>query len=117
MKKITLLAALLLALTATSAFAIGAIAVDDQAGDKDAGYGWATGYATKEEAFEAALAECKKAGNANCQSKVWFAACGAYASNANYYGIGWGPTKAAAEQKAMGDCAHSDCKIHVSACE
>jgi len=113
----TLLAALLLTLTATSAFAIGAIAVDDQAGDKDAGYGWATGYATKEEAFAAALAECKKAGNANCQSKVWFAKCGAYASNKDYYGIGWGASKDAAESKAMGDCGHSDCKVHVSACD
>lgn len=117
MKKVMLLSILLIAMTASGVFAIGAIAVDDEAGNKDTGYGWATGYATKEEAFAAAIKECKNAGNSNCQSKVWFKECGAYAANSNYYGIGWGSSKEVAEQKAMSQCGHSDCEVKVSACE
>lgn len=117
MRKSYAIAVLLLALSASSAYAIGAIAIDDQAGDKETGYGWATGYDTKEQAFAAALAECKKSGNSGCQSKVWFKECGAYASNKDYYGIGWGTSKEVAEQKAMSQCGHSDCEIRVSACE
>jgi len=57
MKKITaLLLATALAFNVSSAFAIGAIAVDDQEGDADPGYGIATGHDTEAEAKAAAEA-------------------------------------------------------------
>ena len=63
------------------AFAVGAIAVDDEVGETDPGYGFSTGHDDKESARKGAMAECKKAGNDNCKFKVWFETCGAYAAS------------------------------------
>ena len=100
------------------AWAIGAIAVDDEAGQaaKDIGYGIGHG-TTKEAAFAAAMKECASAGNTACKSQVWFTACGAYAASANYSGIGTGATEAAAQRAAVQQCGKSSCKVAVSACD
>ena len=98
------------------ASAIGAIAVDDAEGD-DPGYGFVTGYDSKDEARKAALKECKNAGNDNCRLVVWFETCGAYAASEKYYGTGWGSTLAQAERKAVEDCGGKSCKVVVSDCE
>lgn len=120
MKFNKLLASLALALGAaalsSSAFAVGAIAVDDEVGDNEPGYGFATGYDTKDQARAEALKQCKQSGNSNCKVVAWFETCGAYAASAKYYGAGWGSTKAKAESMAMEKCG-GGCKIHVSECE
>jgi hypothetical protein len=99
------------------AFAIGAIAVDDQVGESDPGYGFSHGYSNKEDAMKRALKECQKAGNANCKVKVWFAGCGAYAASFKYYGIGWGANQRTAESAALKQCNHRNCEIKVSQCD
>jgi len=100
----------------TAAMAVGAIAVDDEEGDTEPGYGFATGYATKEEARAAAMQECKSSGNKNCQVVAWFETCGAYAASKKYYGAGWGSTKKKAENMALEKCG-GGCSIVVSDCE
>jgi hypothetical protein len=112
--------ALLLVLTfwiPTASFAIGAVAVDDEAGDRDAGYGLVTGYDTKEEAMEAALESCKKAGNSACRVVSWFETCGAYAASKDTFGPGWGSNASKAQGMAMTKCDHEDCRIVVTECE
>jgi hypothetical protein len=101
----------------SAALAVGAIAVDDEVGDTDPGYGFSTGHANKDEARRAAMAECKKAGNDNCKFAVWFETCGAYAASKKYYGVGWGSTAAAAKRMALEKCGNSACKIKVAECE
>ena len=54
------------------AMATGAIAVDEQQGDDEPGYGISSGQADKASAQRVALSECKKAGNKNCKVVVWF---------------------------------------------
>jgi hypothetical protein len=117
MKKVkVLLATLVMALPAFS-FATGAIAVDDQKGDEEPGYGIAVGKDGKDEAMRSALAECRKAGNKNCKSMVWFEGCGAYASSTNFYGVGFGKTLKAAEKMALDKCGKSACEVKVSECD
>jgi hypothetical protein len=99
-----------------NALAIGAIAVDDEAGNRDAGYGLVVGYDSKEEAFKAALAECRQAGNKGCRTVSWFETCGSYATSRNYYGAGWGASRKAAEKMALEACG-GGCSIVVSECE
>src|SRR5262245_14315482 len=98
MKKIAaVLAALVLSLSfSNAAFAYGAIAVDDEEGDDEPGYGFVTGEDSKEAAQSKALKECRKHGNKNCKVVVWFQKCGAYAASKKYYGYGYGATKAIA---------------------
>lgn len=110
-----LLAAVMLFLP-LSAFAIGAIAVDDEEGDVEPGYGYVTGYDTKGEASREALKECRKSGNKNCKVVAWFETCGAYASSKKYYGVGWGSTKQKAEAMALEKC-EGTCRVAVSDCE
>lgn len=98
-------------------FATGAIAVDDQVGDEEPGYGIAVGKNGKDEALRAAVAECRRAGNRNCKAMVWFEGCGAYASSKNYYGIGFGKTLRAAEKMALDKCGKASCEVHVSECD
>lgn len=112
--RLLLLASLILPL---GAFAAGAIAVDDEEGESDPGYGVVTGYATRDEAGKEALAECKKQGNKSCKVVVRFDKCGAYAANKKNYGIGYGATASAARTKAMEECGASSCKIIVAECE
>ncbi len=112
--RLLLLASLILPM---GAFAAGAIAVDDEEGDTDPGYGVITGAASRDEAGREALAECKKQGNKNCKVVVRFDKCGAYASSKKNSGIGFGGTLAVARTKAMEECGASGCKIIVAECE
>lgn len=117
MKKVKLLlASIVMALPAFS-FATGAIAIDEQQGDDEPGYGIAVGKDGKVEAQRAALAECRKAGNKNCKNMVWFEGCGAYASSTRYYGVGYGKSEKAAEKMALDNCGKSSCEVKVSECD
>lgn len=99
-----------------SAFAVGAIAVDDSAGETDPAYGFATGYDSEGEAKKAAMKFCKENGE-NCKVVVWFKTCGAYASSKKFYGYGFGATKAVATGKALEMCGQNSCKVVVAECE
>ncbi len=118
MKKILGLLLGLLLTAPLSVFAVGAIAVDDMAGDKagDVGYYTASGEKTKEAAKKSALKGCKGLGLQNCRIGVWYSTCGAYASSleANHYGVG--KTKDAAEKAALKSCGKG-CEIVVAECE
>jgi len=109
-------ACLVLALSG-GAWAEGAIAVDDQPGQKpsDAGYGIAFGD-SKASAEQAALAKCNSMGNESCKVVVWFDKCGAYASSNEKYGIGWGDSEDAAKDKAMEQCGNGHCRVVASDC-
>ncbi len=100
-----------------SAFAIGAIAIDDAVGEEEPGFGYSSGYADQASAERRALQECRKHGNQNCKVMVWYATCGAYAASRKYYGIGWGATRKIAENMALNNCARGSCEIKVSQCE
>ncbi len=112
-----LLAAGLILAQSGSAWAAGAIAVDDQPGQKpsDAGYGIGFGD-SKESAQKAALAKCNSAGNTSCKVVVWFEKCGAYASSNEKYGIGWGATEDDAKSKALEQCGNGQCRVVASDC-
>lgn len=99
-----------------SAFAIGAIAVDDEEGEDEPGYGFVTGYDSKDAARKDAIKECKASGNANCKLVAWFETCGAYAASNKYYGAGWGSTKQKAEAMALEKCS-GKCRVLISECE
>lgn len=100
----------------TSAFAFGAIAVNDQQGMSASEAGYATGWGgTRKEAERNAVKNCVAAGNDDCTVAVWFETCGAYAGDRVNYGIGYGSTKRQAEDKALEDCPN--CKIVVSDCQ
>ena len=100
----------------SSAFAIGAIAVDDSQGEKDPAWGVSTGEDSEASAKRAALKYCKENGD-NCKVVAWFKTCGAYASSARYYGYGYGDTKAIATGKALEMCGQNSCKVVVAECE
>jgi hypothetical protein len=112
-----MLAAAMAAAPVGSAFATGAIAVDDQPGQKpsDAGYGIGFGD-SKESAQKAALAKCNTAGNTSCKVVVWFEKCGAYASSNAKYGIGWAATEDDAKSKALDQCGNGQCRLVASDC-
>lgn len=100
-----------------SAFAYGAIAVDDEVGEDEPGYGISTGEDTRAAAERAALKECRKAGNTNCKVAVWFQGCGAYAASRKYYGIGYGKTLKIAERMALEQCGRGSCEVKLSECD
>ena len=114
--KLRALLSVLLFAAPLSAMAIGAIAVDDQEGDEEPGYGFVTGYNSKDEARREAMKECKKHGNAECKFVAWFETCGAYAASSKYYGAGWGATQKKAEAMALEKCG-AKCQVVVSDCE
>lgn len=105
-----------LTIASATSFGAGAIAVDDEQGEKEPGYGIVTGYETRDQAGQAALAECKKS-NQNCKVVARFDTCGAYAASLKYYGVGWGSTAADAQAMAMDNCSNSNCRIVVVDCE
>ena len=117
MKKLKMLFASLALAMPVLALATGAIAVDDEQGDEEPGYGIAVGKDGKDAAQRAALSECRKAGNKNCKSMVWFEGCGAYASSTSYYGVGYGKTLKAAEKMALDACGKKSCEVKVSDCD
>ncbi|HMS04225.1 MAG TPA: DUF4189 domain-containing protein [Burkholderiaceae bacterium] len=114
MKRITF--TLLALLLSAGAHAAGAIAVDDDEGEDEPGYGFVTGAANRDEAGRKALQECRKSGNDNCKVVARFDTCGAYAASKKYYGVGWGNTKAKAIDMALENC-RGKCKVHVAECE
>ena len=99
------------------AFCAGAIAVDDERGETEPGYGFVTGKDSREEAARAALYECRRSGHSNCKVVVRFDECGAYAASKNFYGVGWGSSEKTARSKALDQCGHDTCRIVVSECE
>jgi len=107
----------ILMLMSGSAFAEGAIAVDDQPGSKPSDAGYGVGYGdSKESAKAAALKKCQSSGNDSCKVVVWFKKCGAYASSNEKFGIGYGDTEDSAKETAMEQCGNKSCKIVVSDC-
>ena len=100
-----------------SAFAVGAIAVDDSVGDTDPGYGFVTGEDSESDAKKAALKQCRSSGNDNCKIVVWFKTCGAYASSKKFYGYGFGASKSVATAAALEMCGQNSCKVVVAECE
>ncbi len=117
-KVAVLLAALFTSFTFSSpVFAYGAIAVDDEQGETDPGYGFSTGHDTQDEAKRAALKQCRDSGNDHCKVAVWFKSCGAYAASKKYYGYGYGDSKAIATKKALEMCAQKSCQVVVAECE
>ena len=118
MKKIAaIVAALLLSFAFSNpAFAYGAIAVDDEVGDDEPGYGFVTGEDSADTAKSKAMKECRAQGNKNCKVVVWFKVCGAYASSKKHYGYGFGDNKAIAQKKALEMCG-GNCKVQIAECE
>ena len=112
--RLLVLASLILPL---GAFAAGAIAVDDEEGETDPGYGVVTGASSRDEAGRQAMAECRKQGNKGCKVAVRFDTCGAYAASKKYSGIGYGRSADVAKTMAMNECGNSRCKIIVAECE
>jgi hypothetical protein len=94
------------------AFATGAIAVDDRGG-----YGYSVRQPGRNAAERAALYRCREATRSNCRVVLWFERCGAYASNRNTAGSGYGPGERVAIRGAMEACGERGCHIVVSACE
>ena len=99
------------------ALAVGAIAVNDEAGlsASETGYGVGHG-ATRAEAERDAMHQCKDE-NDSCKIAVWYKVCGAYAGNAKYFGIGFGDTENIAKHQALSQCGDSSCRIVVSDCD
>jgi hypothetical protein len=111
--------ALIVLASSGTAFAWGAFAVDDEEGDTadEVGYGWSTGYPTRNAAAQAAMNECKGQGNDNCRLVLTFQGCGAYATSPARYGVGTASNSRAAERNAMQACNNSQCQIVLSQCE
>ena len=106
-----------LMMASSGAYAAGAIAVDDQEGDDEPGYGIIVGADSREEAGRDALKACRKSGNDSCKVVVRFDKCGAYAASRKYYGIGYGSSLRKAENMAIEACGNSSCKVLISDCE
>ena len=110
------LSVLMCAMFSSAAFAAGAIAVDDDEGSTDAGYGFVTGASSRDVAGAEAMKLCKKAGNGDCRIVARFDTCGAYAASKTHYGAGWGSSMEKAKAMATDKCEGS-CKIIVAQCE
>ena len=117
MKKFALALAAAALIAPSLSFAVGAIAVDDQVGDTEPGYGFVTGADSKDAAKAGALKQCRESGNDNCKFMVWFESCGAYAASKKYYGVGWGSSEAKAREMALSRCGNNNCKVVIAECE
>lgn len=118
MQKIMILLVLLASLHGVpNAWAVGAIAIDDQVGDDEPAYGVAVGEDDKESAKKAALKYCRENGGSHCRFIVWFETCGAVAVSKKYYGYGYGSTKAKATADALKMCDSNQCNIVSAECE
>jgi hypothetical protein len=118
-KTATLIAAALLTIvSAGSALAVGAIAVDDYYDEdpSEAGYGIATEYRTVREASAAALDACSSEQNSDCKVVLTFKKCGAYAASTGGYGVAATNTLAEAEKRALRQCGDANCIVVVSDC-
>lgn len=112
--RLLVLASLILPL---GAMAAGAIAVDDEEGETEPGFGVVVGSDSRDTAAKEALAECRKSGNKNCKVVVRFDKCGAYAVSKKYFGIGYGRSEDVARTMAMNECGNTACKVIVAECE
>jgi len=117
MQKIRSLLLAALFVLPVSAFAVGAIAVDDEEGESNPGFGYVVGMSSEREAKAGALKECRALGNEDCKVVVWFKTCGAYAVSRKYSGTGYGDTKKIATARALDECGNLACRIVVAECE
>ncbi len=103
---------------AQSAFAWGAIAVDDEAGQsaRDIGYGYVTGANSEAAAERGAMAECRKRNTKNCKVALTFETCGAYAVDKSNWGAAEGISEAASRRGAIAYCGTAACKVAVAVC-
>jgi len=103
---------------AASAYAAGAIAIDDEEGQhhEDVGYGVAVGEHNRDEAAGAAMRRCRQEGNKNCRVVVRFDKCGAYAVSHGHFGVGWGTSLGTAQAMSLKECG-SNCRVVVAECE
>jgi hypothetical protein len=103
---------------AQSAFAWGAIAVDDEAGQsaREIGYGYVTGANNEAAAERGAMAECRKRNNKNCKVVLTFESCGAYAADRSKWGTAEGISENASRRNAIAQCGTAACKVAVSVC-
>jgi hypothetical protein len=115
----TAVAAVMVLALSGPAFAVGAIAVDDEVGlsSNEVGFGYVVGAADKKEAERGALHECRKQGNDSCKVAVWFDECGAYAASEKHSGIGYGGSKEIARRQALEDCGSDRCRIVAAVCD
>lgn len=95
----------------------GAIATYEPAGI----FGTATGMASKADAENAAMSECKKrGGGANCKLDVWYSnQCVAMVVSDRGYNTSTGKTTELAAQKGMRTCIESgdpNCHVYYTAC-
>ena len=112
-------ASVVFSLASAPAFAVGAIAVDDEVGlsADQVGFGWATGADSRKEAEHKAMKACREHGNDSCKVVVWFETCGAYAASKEHYGIGYGASREVARSQALEQCGTEHCRIVVAECE
>ena len=111
-------AAVVFSLASGPALAYGAIAVDDDVeAANEAGFGWATGAASRKEAEHRAIEACREHGNDSCKVVVWFETCGAYAASKGHTGIGYGASREVARREALDKCGTEHCRIIVAECE
>lgn len=112
-------AVVVFALASGPAFAVGAIAVDDDVGlsADQVGYGYATGADNRKEAEHRAMQACREHGNDSCKVVVWFETCGAYAASKEHSGIGYGASREVAKRQALEQCGTEHCRIVVAECE
>ncbi len=109
--------ALALAMIATQAMAVGAIAIDSNHGSR---YGFSYDYPTRAQAEQRALNEC----GYGCQVVLDFdTGCGAYAadqaSGSSVYGWGTSTSRDGAQNRALSECkaqGGSRCIIRVWGC-
>jgi serine/threonine-protein kinase len=83
-------------------------------------YGWATDYASQEEAEAGAMSACKDRAS-DCKSAIWFRnACGALSVGSDGgWGADWGADEQAARNKATHVCdGYSyDCQVVIAKCD
>ncbi len=115
LSRAALVAMLIAAPLTTIAGGWGAISADDEFGERDPFHGIGGGD-SKAEATKNSQKFCKEAGGKNCEVLVTYQQCGAYAVSRKFSGTGVGPTKTAAEKKALEQCSSSSCNVVVSDC-
>ena len=93
----------------------GAIAVDDERGERDPAYGVGGG-ASRGEAERNAMKFCRENSTRKCEVVVTYQQCGAYASSRNYYGKATAATEQAVKERALSECGQRSCKIIVADC-
>lgn len=93
----------------------GAIAVDDERGERDPAYGVGGG-ASRGEAERNAMKFCRENSKRKCEVAVTYQQCGAYASSRNYSGTATGATEQAVRQGALSECGQRTCKVIVADC-